>query len=91
MLSDYLFYLAMFSWDTERCSTKLIIDDDDQLTVKVKDGSGFKTSLGNKVPKYSIANSHITALQSRRSILLLAPTQPRTPGEDRSQQKGGPS
>lgn len=38
--------VAMFNWDTEKSSKKLVIEDD-QLTVKVKDGSGFKTSLGD--------------------------------------------
>lgn len=36
----------MFSWDSDRSSKKLVIDDD-QITVKVKDGTGFKTSLGD--------------------------------------------
>ena len=40
--------IAMFSWDQDRSSKKLVIDED-QLTVKVKDGSGFKTSLGDQV------------------------------------------
>lgn len=43
-----LFLLAMFSWDKEKSSKKLSIEDD-QLTVKVKDGSGFKTSMGDTV------------------------------------------
>ena len=38
--------LAMFSWDKDKSSKKLNIDDD-SLTIKVKDGSGFKTSLGD--------------------------------------------
>ncbi len=38
--------IAMFNWDTDKSSKKLVIEDD-QLTVKVKDGSGFKTSLGD--------------------------------------------
>lgn len=41
-------YLAIFNWDNDRSSKKLAIDDD-SLTVKVKDGSGFKTSLGDQV------------------------------------------
>jgi hypothetical protein len=41
------FSIAMFNWDEDCCSKKLLIDEDDQLTIKVKDGSGFKTSLGN--------------------------------------------
>ncbi|CDW75184.1 spry domain containing protein [Stylonychia lemnae] len=40
--------VAMFAWDQDKSSKKLIIDDD-QLTVKVKDGSGFKTSFGDQV------------------------------------------
>ncbi len=40
--------IAIFNWDNDRSSKKLAIDDD-QLTVKVKDGSGFKTSLGDQV------------------------------------------
>ncbi len=38
----------MFNWDNDKSSKKLNIDDD-MLTVKVKDGSGFKTSLGDAV------------------------------------------
>lgn len=38
----------MFNWDGEKSSKKLLIDED-ELTVKVKDGSGFKTSLGDQV------------------------------------------
>ena len=41
----------MFSWDTEKSSKKLTIDED-TLTVKVKDGSGFKTSFGDQVSAY---------------------------------------
>ena len=37
---------AMFNWDSELSSKKLVIEDD-FLTVKVKDGSGFKTSIGD--------------------------------------------
>lgn len=39
-------HLAMFAWDSDKSSKKLNIDDD-LLTVKVKDGSGFKTSFGD--------------------------------------------
>ncbi len=42
------FEWAMFGWDKERSSKKLNIDDD-ELLVKVKDGSGFKTSIGDTV------------------------------------------
>eukprot|EP00347_Sterkiella_histriomuscorum_P003770 403363015 len=41
------FEWAMFQWDTEKSSKKLQIDED-LLTVKVKDGSGFKTSFGDQ-------------------------------------------
>jgi len=37
---------AMFNWEQELSSKKLIIEDD-FLTVRVKDGSGFKTSIGD--------------------------------------------
>ena len=37
---------AMFNWDLDLSSKKLVIEED-QLTVKVKDGSGFKTSIGD--------------------------------------------
>ena len=40
--------VAMFNWDVETSSKKLLIEDD-CLTVKVKDGSGFKTSIGDMV------------------------------------------
>ncbi len=38
----------MFNWDTDKSSKKLSVDED-CLSVKVKDGSGFKTSLGDQV------------------------------------------
>ena len=38
----------MFNWDNEFSSKKLTVEDD-QLTIKVKDGSGFKTSVGDQV------------------------------------------
>lgn len=38
----------MFNWDSEKSSKKLTVDED-ELTVKVKDGSGFKTSVGDQV------------------------------------------
>jgi len=41
---------AMFNWEQELSSKKLIIEDD-FLTVRVKDGSGFKTSIGDQVSK----------------------------------------
>ena len=41
-------HIAMFNWDTDKSSKKLAIDED-CLSVKVKDGSGFKTSLGDQV------------------------------------------
>lgn len=43
--------LAMFGWDSEKTSKKLTIDED-QLTIKVKDGSGFKTSFGDVVSAF---------------------------------------
>jgi len=41
----------MFNWDTDKSSKKLLVDDD-LLTIKVKDGSGFKTSMGDQVSKH---------------------------------------
>ena len=41
-----LSHLAMFNWDTDLTSKKLTVEDD-QLTIKVKEGSGFKTSIGD--------------------------------------------
>jgi len=40
--------IAIFNWDNDKSSKKLSIEED-QLTIKVKDGSGFKTSLGDAV------------------------------------------
>ena len=45
---------AMFNWDPEQSSKKLIIEDD-FLTVRVKDGSGFKTSIGDQVSKVTLS------------------------------------
>ena len=36
----------MFNWDQDKSSKKLVVDED-ELTIKVKDGSGFKTSVGD--------------------------------------------
>ena len=47
-LSEINLNLAMFNWDNDKSSKKLNIDDD-YLTIRVKDGSGFKTSLGDQV------------------------------------------
>ena len=44
----HVIILAMFNWDADTSSKKLLIEDD-CLTVKVKDGSGFKTSIGDMV------------------------------------------
>lgn len=41
-----LILLAMFSWDKEKSSKKLN-SEEDGLSIKVKDGSGFKTSIGD--------------------------------------------
>ena len=41
-----MIFLAIFNWDAERSSKKLTVEDD-SLTIKVKDGSGFKTSIGD--------------------------------------------
>ena len=38
--------VALFSWDNEVSSNKLKIEED-MMTVKVMDGSGFKTTLGD--------------------------------------------
>jgi hypothetical protein len=46
----------MFDWNVDLSSKKLLIEDD-CLTVKVKDGSGFKTSIGDMVLAYLIFNS----------------------------------
>ena len=43
----------MFNWEPELSSKKLIIEDD-FLTVRVKDGSGFKTSIGDQVSKVTL-------------------------------------
>ena len=40
--------VAMFNWDKEKSSSKLNLENE-QLTVKVKDGTGFKTSIGSEV------------------------------------------
>ncbi len=56
----------MFNWDQDRSSKKLVIEDD-QLTIKVKDGSGFKTSLGDQVGTIS----HIYASISKMRIVLI--------------------
>ena len=53
-LFSNLTYLALFNWDASKSSKKLTIDDD-QLTIKVKDGSGFKTSVGDTVIFHSIS------------------------------------
>ena len=44
----HVIIIAMFNWDADTSSKKLLIEDD-CLTVKVKDGSGFKTSIGDMV------------------------------------------
>ncbi len=38
--------IAIFNWDADRSSKKLTVEDE-SLTIKVKDGSGFKTSIGD--------------------------------------------
>ena len=47
-LPIHIFMIAIFNWDTDTSSKKLSVEDD-QLTIKVKDGSGFKTSIGDQV------------------------------------------
>ena len=44
--SFVLIWIAMFAWDKEKSSKKINVEED-ALTVKVKDGSGFKTTLGD--------------------------------------------
>lgn len=60
----------MFNWDGEKSSKKLLIDED-ELTVKVKDGSGFKTSLGDQVTIQVYSNC-CKAFQSWGEILFLS-------------------
>lgn len=55
--------LAMFNWDADTSSKKLLIEDD-CLTVKVKDGSGFKTSIGDMVLK-KVSNHDFLGIQAR--------------------------
>ena len=59
---------AMFNWDPEQSSKKLIIEDD-FLTVRVKDGSGFKTSIGDQVSKVAPL-LHLLGFQAGWQILL---------------------
>ena len=61
----------MFNWDTDLTSKKLIVEDD-LLTIRVKDGSGFKTSIGDQVRQQSPQIFTLTiGLQIRGQILLL--------------------
>lgn len=39
---------ALFTWDPKRSSSKLVLDNEN-LTCKVREGSGFKTTLGTEV------------------------------------------
>ena len=57
----------MFNWDPELSSKKLIIEDD-FLTVRVKDGLGFKTSIGDQVSKVTLL--HLKGFQAGWQILL---------------------
>jgi len=76
----------MFNWDNDKSSKKLNIDDD-QLTVKVKDGSGFKTSLGDSVmPLFNL--NKLLAISARRALLFPTQTESGTSGQDWSQQEG---
>ena len=59
----------MFNWDGDKSSKKLSIDED-CLSVKVKDGSGFKTSVGDQVT-FSLSSHFCIGFQSRRAILFL--------------------
>lgn len=39
---------ALFGWNKDATSNKLTIEDD-MVTIRVTDGTGFKTSLGDTV------------------------------------------
>jgi hypothetical protein len=43
-----LYHSALFTWDNKRSSSKLTLDNEN-LTCTVKEGSGFKTTLGTEV------------------------------------------
>jgi len=88
-----IFSVAMFNWDQERSSQKLNIDDD-MLTVKVKDGSGFKTSLGDQVRLSELSAipylSVLVAFHGRREVLLPAETESGASGQDWGQSQRYP-
>jgi hypothetical protein len=44
----YLHYSAGFTWDSKRTSIKLTLDKEN-LICSVKEGTGFKSTLGNYV------------------------------------------
>lgn len=75
----------MFNWDSDKSSKKLSIDED-CLSIKVKDGSGFKTSLGDQVIYKLI--SRCIGFQGRRKILLLSVVELGQSNKDRSMSKG---
>ncbi len=71
----------MFDWNVDLSSKKLLIEDD-CLTVKVKDGSGFKTSIGDMVlVSFSLIHEFI-GFQTRRPLLLLNQVELRKSSED---------
>jgi len=43
-----LIFTADFEWDKKRTSNRLIIEDSG-LTVRVKEGAGFKNAIGDRV------------------------------------------
>jgi hypothetical protein len=44
----HLYFTADFEWDKKRTSNRLIIEDGG-LTVRVKEGAGFKNAIGDRV------------------------------------------
>lgn len=47
-LVNQILSLADFEWDKKRTSNRLIIEDGG-LTVRVKEGAGFKNAIGDRV------------------------------------------
>ena len=75
-----------FCWDKNQSSAKLHIEEDG-LTAWVKDGSGFKNSLGDLVCLSAYAQIDDIAYESWRQILLPDQGQQWVADEDR----GSPS